>query len=119
MIKLDNHNRTLNSIIKRILVSETPDPAEIGLVEPVLCLLQPNPTCGFGKIEKVLLQDGDHEFLLCSGHGGDEDSLVGNNPIIAVCAAYMALVVVVPAAVRHCRVAEEFEDLGGGLLGWG
>lgn len=63
-----------------------------------------------------MFEDGEDEGLLFRVHGGDEDTFVGDDAVVAIGATEVSLVVMIPATVGHGWVAEEFEDLGGLLL---
>ena len=45
-------------------------------------------------------------------HGGEGDAFVGDDAVVAIGAAEVALVVSVPAALWHCWVFHQFVDLG-------
>ena len=114
MIKLDQDNWTLHTVIKWILVSKTPNPREIHLgleLADLLHLQLPRPP---RQVEEILLEDAVEEGLLvrCEGGGGDLDAFIGHDAVVAVGAADVALVVAVPAAWGHGGIVHVFVDAG-------
>jgi hypothetical protein len=63
-----------------------------------------------------LAKDGRYQVLILWRHVSDEDSLVWNDTVISICAAKMALVVMVPPTLWHFWVIEKLVHLGRRLL---
>lgn len=115
VIELDENNRALDPIVKRVLVAEPANPAEVCLGFILADLGQfelPRPR---GQIEEVLLQNAVEELFLGFREGDGGDALVGHDAVVAVRAAEVALVVLVPAARRHRGIMHLGEDARLGL----
>lgn len=116
VIKLCNDHGALNPVVKGVLVAKAADPAPVRLGEPALYLIETHLPRPLRKVQEELFADGEDEVLLRGRHVRHQDALVGNDAVVAVGAAQVALVVVVPAAVGHGRVLHEGISLGDGLL---
>lgn len=116
VVKLDDNNGALDAELEGIGVPEGPDPAKVYLVEPRPGVVEAHPPRPRGQVQQVLAQDAQHELLLAGRYVGHDNALVRHDPVVAVCAAEVALVVVVPPAVGHGRVPQQPVCLRPGLL---
>lgn len=115
VVELHQNNRALDAVVEGILVAEPANPAEVRLAFVLAHLGEFQRSRPRGQVQEVLLQDGVEEVFLGFGEGGSGDALVGDDAVVAVCAAEVALVVLVPAAWGHSGIVHVGEDAGLGL----
>lgn len=116
VIELDDDDGALDAEVEGVGVSEAADPAEIRLGEEALDVFEAQTACRLRQVQQVFVQDGVDEGLLGGIQLADQDAFVRHDAVVAVRAAHVSLVVVVPAALGHRRVPELLVDLRFGLL---
>lgn len=116
MIKLDDDDGALDAEVEGVGISKPADPAEIRLGEEALDVFEAKAAGGLRQVQQVFVEDGVDEGLLGGSQLADQDAFVRHDAVVAVRAAHVSLVVVVPAALGHRRVLELLVDLGLGLL---
>lgn len=68
MVKFDEDDGALNTIVERVVVAKPANPAKVRLVQKTTDLLQTTLPRRLGEIEKILLQDSHDEGDLVGRH---------------------------------------------------
>lgn len=119
VVEFDDDDGGLDAVVEWVVVAVAANPAEICFRGEAEGVLEFEGAGGGGQVEEVFVDYGGDEGLLGGGHGGHGDAFVGDDAVVAVGAAEVALVVAVPAARRHGRVVHEFVGLRFCLQLWG
>lgn len=104
VVELGQDDGALHPVVEGVGVAAAADPAEPRLAEPGRAVAELELARPGGQVQQVLAQDPAHEVLLRRGEGGHEDALVRHHAVVAVRAAQVPLVVVVPAPLGHAVV---------------
>lgn len=119
VVELDDDHGRLDAVVEGVRVGEPADPAEVRLAVVLGVLGQPDAPRRLREVQQVRAQDVGDERAVRLGHVGHQDALVRHDAVVAVRAAQVPLVVVVPPPARHGRVFHLLECLGFCLLlGW-
>ena len=119
VIELDDDDGVLDTVVEGVFVAVTTNPAEVGFFGKTHGLLEFEFAGGGGQVEEVFVDDLGDEVALFGGHLAHGDAFVGDDAVVSVGAAEVALVVAVPAALGHGGIFHELVGLGLGLQVWG
>lgn len=104
MVKLQQYNWTLDTIVEWIVVAKPANPTKVGLGQVLTGEVE---TMFEGLGREQLMERGDQRNELCSLRRTEfccNHTLIGNNSIILSCPSKMLLVSQVPTACWHRRI---------------